>query len=234
MNRLSRIAIIFLLLAFVGISPAVSPQADDDNQGIAKTSIKKAPEKAANRQPPQYTPPAGARPTPRVRTGKGGTRSAGMEFPAFVLLTPEHEAITYNAQPSFYWRLDQAHPHGVIFELTDTINFSLENNISQRIPGPVPTGIQEISLNHLNGALKDGIKYEWSIELCRDKQCSDRSKNPKAHALVIKKTDAPESHHNNDWYELLHISMKNNNSSGLLEAIGVAYKRLKPDMEMER
>ncbi len=154
-----------------------------------------APSAAPKRTLLKYTPPKTE--GTGIRTdGDGGSRAGGAKLPSIFVLTPDHIALTTQAQPSLFWFQDGPAPKGVDarFELTLVdpknpkpllkVGAALD---SQKDGG---AGIHRIQLARQKVKLEPGVAYKWSVALVPD--AKNRSQDLVASGVVQMTPPSPE------------------------------------------
>lgn len=152
---------------------------------------------------PNYVPPPGAKPMPGKRLGKGGSRSGSQKFPAFQLLVPEHQIVTYQAQPTLYWELAESTPVGAIVQISPMTVGNGAKGLREILMGPLEVGIHKFELSRHDFGLINGVSYEWSVFICREKMCENPNASSMAFTIVTKKAGASESRKTDirtDWF----------------------------------
>lgn len=143
----------------------------------------------------KYTPPPSS--ATGVRTdGDGGSRSGAAKLPSLLVLTPDHVAMTTQAQPSLFWFQSGPAPKDVAvrFELT---------LVDPKSPKPLlkvgtalaeqkdgGAGIHRIQLARQKISLEPGVAYKWSVALVPD--AKNRSQDLVASGVVQMMPPSPE------------------------------------------
>ncbi|HEV7406785.1 MAG TPA: DUF928 domain-containing protein [Chthoniobacteraceae bacterium] len=139
--------------------------------------------------PIKYKPPmlAAEKIGERISGGtRGGTDAAGGKLPSIDVLTPDHVALTSQAQPTLFWY--QSAPSKAGFEITLTEPDKAKPLVKVDLATAENAGIRALSLARQKVELQPGVTYRWNIALVVDK--ANRSKDVIAGGK-IKRVAAP-------------------------------------------
>lgn len=96
-----------------------------------------------------------------------GSRTGSGHVPTLCMLMPaKGEALTTQAQPTFFWSLSE--PADVRFQLSMTKVGAIDPVFEATIIGSRKAGIQKIDLNDYGVSLETGITYKWVMALIVD------------------------------------------------------------------
>ena len=140
--------VLMLFLMIVSIHPPVMFSAEKT------TSFKK--------KMPRYRPPMRGAPTRRVG---GGSRGVGDTTPLIATLTPDDTGFTISATPVLYWFLSAQWKGVVMFSI---IEFETMETVIETEIKITKSGILALPLKDFKVVLKQGVEYEWYVDLVPD------------------------------------------------------------------